>query len=410
MLFRSIKLKVDANFQGTDLTNKAEISSAKDKDGNPATDVDSTPDNTDGNQAGEVNPKDNVVSEDGKNGGDEDDHDFEKVTLGQTFDLALKKELATGQATTVKAGDDVNFTITVLNQGSLDATAIQVTDYIPAGFSLNDANWTAAAGKATLNAPIATLAAGISTTVNIKLKVDAGFQGSKLTNKAEISSAKDGAGNTPTDLDSTPDGIDGNQSGEVNPKDNVVSEDGKNGGDEDDHDLADITIGQTFDLALKKELVPPSAPLKAGDLVTFKISVINQGTLDATAIQVTDYVPTGLTLEDAAWTATAGKAALNTPIATLAAGATTSVNITFKIDANFQGTSLKNSAEISGAKDKDGNPATDVDSTPDATDGNTPGETNPKNDVINEDGNGKLHLVAWLDARALASCQFLGQS
>ena len=36
--------------------------------------------------------------------------------------------------------------------------------------------------------------------------------------------------------------------------DNVINEDGKNGGDEDDHDPAEIPIGQTFDLALAKSV------------------------------------------------------------------------------------------------------------------------------------------------------------
>ena len=33
------------------------------------------------------------LDEDGKNGGDEDDHDPEEITVGQRYDLALAKDL-----------------------------------------------------------------------------------------------------------------------------------------------------------------------------------------------------------------------------------------------------------------------------------------------------------------------------
>ncbi|WP_460969788.1 Ig-like domain-containing protein, partial [Spirosoma migulaei] len=115
------------------------------------------------------------------------------------FDLALKKTLASGQSSTVVAGSNVTFTVTVYNQGNVDATNVQLSDYIPAGLTLNDANWTANAGKASLNTPIATLAAGASTTRNIVFTVGSGVTG-VLTNTAEISSATGG-----TDVDSTPD-------------------------------------------------------------------------------------------------------------------------------------------------------------------------------------------------------------
>ncbi|TAG18609.1 MAG: DUF11 domain-containing protein, partial [Cytophagales bacterium] len=388
---RTIKLKIDAAFQDSTLTNKAEISSAKDAAGGTPTDVDSTPDNTDGNQAGETNPKDNVTDENGKGGGDEDDHDFETVTFKQTFDLALKKTLANGQAAGVLPGIKVKFTLTVINQGSLVAKNVQLTDYVPAGLTFDagdNMGWALVNGKPTTTVAGPISPNGGTATADITLTVSKTFQGTSLINKAEISAAQDGTGKTATDVDSTPDATDGNQTGEVNPKDDETDEDGKKGGDEDDHDLAEIKINQVFDLALRKKIVPSTtaSPLKPGGLLTYKITVFNQGTLNASAIQITDNVPTGLTLQDAAWEEASNKATLKVPIVALAAGDSVSVNIVFKIELGFQGTSIRNVAEISEAKDGAGNPATDVDSTPDGTDGNTPGETNPKNDVINEDG------------------------
>ena len=91
--------------------------------------------------------------------------------------------------------------------------------------------------------------------------------GTTLTNVAEITS-DDGV-----DVDSTPDNDDIN---------------------EDDQDEVPVTIGQTFDLALTKVL-STTGPIAAGDVVTFDITVINQGSLDATGVVITDYIPTGLT-------------------------------------------------------------------------------------------------------------------
>jgi len=41
----------------------------------------------------------------------------------------------------VYPGDAAVFTITIYNQGTLPASNVQVTDYIPAGLILDDADW-----------------------------------------------------------------------------------------------------------------------------------------------------------------------------------------------------------------------------------------------------------------------------
>ena len=75
------------------------------------------------------------------------------------------------------------------------------------------------------------------------------------------------------------------------------------GGDEDDHDPAEILI-ETFDLALIKLFNPAGSdfPLIQNRNVAFEIQIGNQGTVDATQIEITDYIPTGLTLDDPNWT------------------------------------------------------------------------------------------------------------
>ena len=113
--------------------------------------------------------------------------------VGQVFDMALTKVYSSFTDNdgdmVISAGDDVTFEIEVFNQGSLDAYDIQVTDYIPTGMTLNDANWLASGADAVLVTPITTIPAGGSVPVSITLMIEPSFQGDSLTNHAEISYA-----------------------------------------------------------------------------------------------------------------------------------------------------------------------------------------------------------------------------
>ncbi|RMF00923.1 MAG: DUF11 domain-containing protein, partial [Bacteroidetes bacterium] len=384
---RDITFTISDEYEGICLVNWAEISAA-----DPSFlqgvlyDIDSDPDNMQFNSPGETDDldDDNVIDEDGKNGGDEDDHDPAKVEVENVFDLALlKTESGIGPFV---PGGDINFLLYVRNQGTVDAQNVQVTDYIPAGLTLNDPRWTETSpGKATLNTPIAEVLVGRVSTVGINFTIDSDYQGATITNWAEISSAEN-VPNLP-DIDSTPDDEQFNSPGETDDldDDNVNNEDGMNGGDEDDHDPALIPLEQTFDLALRKTVLG-TGPFMTDETVTFAIEVINQGSLDAQNIQISDYIPAGLILTDAAWTNNGGIAMLNTPIASLAANASTTVNITFTIDVSFTGVSIRNWAEISSAENLLDEP--DVDSTPDNEQFNGPEETDDldDDDVVEEDG------------------------
>ncbi|WP_367916634.1 collagen-binding domain-containing protein [Leadbetterella sp. DM7] len=294
----------------------------------------------------------------------------------QIFDLALRKTIkGGGKNPVVYPGSSITFEIEVFNQGNVTASNIQVTDYIPAGLTLNDGNWTAGGGKATLNTKIGTLAAGASTKVEITFTVNADFKG-KAVNAAEISSADGG-----DDIDSTPDDNPGNDG---TPKDNEIGEDGKHGGDEDDHDIEEITVVETpvFDLALRKTLKAGQKSIfKPGDSVTFEITVFNQGNVDATDIDLVDYIPEGLMLNDGNWTLDGSKARWAKAIASLPAGGEATVSISFKLKSDVTGGVIINTAEISGAKNDKG--LEDIDSTPDDIKDN---DGVVKNDEIHENG------------------------
>ena len=376
-----ITFTVDAGAAGT-IDNFAEIASALDGDGNAVTDIDSTPDSAPGDTgpatAGDAD--DDNIADSGLAGDDEDDHDVASVTVvaAPVFDLALTKQLADGtNAADAMVGESVTFTLTVTNQGGTAATQIGLADYVPAGLTLADTDWTETAGVATLNMPLpGPLAPGGTDTVDITFTVDAGATGT-LNNFAEIASALDGAGAAVVDVDSTPDSAPGDTgpatAGDAD--DDNIADSGLAGDDEDDHDVASVTVvdSPVFDLALTKQLADGTnaADVMVGDSVTFTLTVTNQGSVVATQIWLVDYIPTGLTLADSDWSEMGGLAMLNTPLpGPLAGGANTTVDITFTVDADAAGT-IDNFAEIASALDGDGNAVTDVDSTPDTSAGDT---------------------------------------
>jgi large repetitive protein len=156
------------------------------------------------------------------------------------FDLALEKKLAPGQTGLVRLGDVIQYQVIVTNQGAINATNIQVVDYIPAGMQVYPSGsngWTAVGTDMATNT-VASLAAGTSVTLNLSMRLVFGSPNTSLKNVAEIKDARDGNGNVITDIDSTPDMVKGNDT----EKDGKTNEDGKNGGDEDDADPELITL------------------------------------------------------------------------------------------------------------------------------------------------------------------------
>lgn len=103
----------------------------------------------------------------------------------------------------------------------------------------------------------------------------------------------------PEDIDSNPDDNPDNDT----VGGNDITDNSNN--DEDDHDPETITVPEpgTFDLALIKKLkAGQSSKVLVGSSVTFTITVFNQGEVPAYNVDVIDYIPNGLTLNDSDWT------------------------------------------------------------------------------------------------------------
>jgi uncharacterized repeat protein (TIGR01451 family) len=155
------------------------------------------------------------------------------------------------------------FTITVFNQGTLDATAINITDYIPSDMSYTATGSSATGtltttGGATVNLTnngdgtfvIDALASGDEVSFDIGLMINANFLGTSITNNAEITDADNALGqdDEDDDLDDPNNQGPGNAGNET---DNDVDDEAAgtpgvvdNPNDQDDFDLATISIGQ----------------------------------------------------------------------------------------------------------------------------------------------------------------------
>lgn len=219
------------------------------------------------------------------------------------FDLALRKELGDGQTANVNVGDNVTFKITVINQGGVNATGINIIDYLPEGMSLatSETNWVAttdAQSKSalTLKTPFDLASGAADHVVTLTLTVDSGTAAGDIINTAEISTASGG-----TDQDSVPD----NSNTETPVKDNEIGEDGLNKpgvDDEDDHDIVTITVDPQVDVELSKAVMEedgttPATNVRRGDTVIYVLTVSNKGPHDATDVKVGDLLPSAVTYE-----------------------------------------------------------------------------------------------------------------
>ncbi len=149
--------------ENNNLRNIAEVTDQKDKDKNPVTDIDSTP-NT-------VNPENYPDGEKRPDGTPQDDNDYEKlipVTEPAVFDLSLKKfitEVNGNKITSrepkfvisskdgsvkiedpkvdplqVEYGDKITYTIRVYNEGEINGYAAEVKDNVPKGLTFDSKN------------------------------------------------------------------------------------------------------------------------------------------------------------------------------------------------------------------------------------------------------------------------------
>ena len=247
-------------------------------------------------------------------------------------DVELDK---TVDSTIVDNGDTVTWTITVTNNqdnANSAATDVVVTDLLPTGVTLVSAtptNGTFTGGTWTLADP---LQPGDSETLVVVTTVDDGITGgSELTNVAEVTNQQE------ADVDSAPANDDGDQS-------------------EDDEDNASVTLRELVDLEVTK--VANTAQAQIGEEVTFSLTITNNqdnANTSATGVQVTDTLPTGMTLVSAT---PSGNGTFNNGIWSLVdpltPGGTQTLQIVASVDAGVPGESLlENVAQVTAVNEED---------------------------------------------------------
>lgn len=189
----------------------------------------------------------------------EDDQASVTITP-QSIDLALSKNVNNSAP---QVGDNVLFTIALMNTGALGATNVAVTDQLPAGLTFVSSTPTQGSyNSGTGIWSVGAVAASGSATLQIVAQVAS--VGAK-TNTAQVSAADQ------TDADSTP---------------------GNNDANEDDQ-ASVVVVPQASDLSLAKA-VNTSTPT-VGQNVTFTLTLSNAGPTAATGVMVRDQLPAGLT-------------------------------------------------------------------------------------------------------------------
>ena len=248
-----IELEVLPNVTAADMINVAEIGIVIDTLGVDvsAFDIDSTPDDDNGEAAGTIGTADdNSTAGSVPNGEDSDDAD---PAAPPVMDLAIQK-INPVMDTPSDFGDVIPFEVTVYNQGNMIAQNVEVTDYIPAGLALAapSTGWTLSGANALFT--VGELLPGTDTTIIIDLEVLEIATPMTVVNMVEISAAVDTFGNIysagANDYDSDYDSDNTNDVGNMLydfDNDNVLGENGIGHGadgidDEDDHDQAWVLL------------------------------------------------------------------------------------------------------------------------------------------------------------------------
>jgi len=229
-------------------------------------------------------------------------------------DLRLSKSVL---PTNTTKDATVVYTIGITNVGLEDVSLTQVTDVLPTAVAfVSYGATTGTYSDITGIWDVGDLAVGAAGTLTITGTVNSGYGGLTITNDAEITRM-----NRP----------------DTNETDNTAS--------------ATFTIKQT-DLAVLKSVLPTSA--SEGDPVDFTIQLTNNGPNDATGIELTDLLPSGLSYDSAV--PSQGSYVSGTGIWTVGGvtnGGSASLVITATTLAGSGGTTITNTVDITASSHDD---------------------------------------------------------
>jgi uncharacterized repeat protein (TIGR01451 family) len=241
------------------------------------------------------------------------------VTDGPLCILADLEVAKTVNNATPNEGDTIIYTITVTNNGPDDATGVQLTDVLPTGLTFG--GYTATQG--TYNGTTGLWTVGnldntARATLTITATVDSGTCGMTITNTASV---------TANQSDPNPD----------NNEDSVAIT----------VSCADLEVAKTVN----------NATPNVSDAIAYTITVTDNGPDDATGVQITDKLPTGLIF--GGYTATQGTYNSTTGLwkgGNVANTASATLTITATVDSGTGGRTITNTAHSLTADQPDLNP------------------------------------------------------
>jgi len=261
----------------------------------------------------------------------EDDHSVE--VLPARIDLSLTKTVDNASP---QAGEIVSFKIVVANGPNFaDATGVEVTDTLPAGYTFVD--FVVSQGTYAYNGlnsiwAVGDLPVGSSAMLQVFATV---LEGGRHVNPVEVTAADQ------DDIDSVP----ANAS--------VLSED-------DDDEVVVLVDTPTADLLVDKTVDEPIAI--EGAVVTFTISVTNNGPGNATGVVLRDALPLGLVYISHSGSSDYSQADNRWEVGTLLLGASATLQISALIEDGTAGTTITNTALVIEADVEDPDESNNEDS------------------------------------------------
>ncbi|WP_154723337.1 DUF7933 domain-containing protein [Ilumatobacter coccineus] len=251
-----------------------------------------------------------------------------EATLVTNADLQVAKSFADSS---VIAGQDTTFTISVTNNGPSDAADVELTDALPAGFtvlSLANATGGLCSNTATtVTCSNTSLPVGATISVDVTALVDASQPANPVNNTAGVTSTTD----------------------DRNPSNNT-STDG-------------ITVTRLADLTIAKTSSSPT--VVAGNQITYTLTVGNTGPSSAEATVVGDPLDPALTIVEPSITTTQGTCTAPGNVLTcdlgeiLPGAAPVQIEYTVTFDpAIVDGTTINNAAQADSITPLTGGPAT----------------------------------------------------
>jgi uncharacterized repeat protein (TIGR01451 family) len=222
-------------------------------------------------------------------------------------------------------GDTINYAVVLTNLGPFATTNVAVTDSLPAGVTfVSSAATNGSYDSGTGVWSLASLADAASDTLTLTATVDTASAGSTIVNTATVTASDE--------LDSNP----GNNS-----------------------DTASITV-ESIDLAVVKS-VDNGTP-NEGDTIVYTVALTNNGPSTATTVAVTDVLPSGVTyVSDTATQGTYNSGTGVWSLASIAPAVSDTLTLTATVDAGTGGSTIVNTASVTGSAQVDVVPGNDSD-------------------------------------------------